>query len=66
VIHNSNAAPAINSVVTKVKSDGDMNVEAFDIHSYANGNACASHPDKAGQAAMGAALASHLKSVLGW
>jgi len=24
------------------------------------------HPDKAGQAAMGAALASHLKSVLGW
>jgi hypothetical protein len=43
-----------------------MNVEAFDIHSYANGNACASHPDKAGQAAMGAALASHLKSVLGW
>jgi lysophospholipase L1-like esterase len=66
VIQNSNAATAINSVVTKAKGDGDMNVEAFDIHSYANGNACASHPDKAGQAAMGAALAAHLKSVLGW
>jgi len=66
VIQQTSSATAIGSAVTKVKSNGDVNIESFDIHAAANGNACASHPDAAGQAAMGAALASHLKSVMAW
>ena len=33
---------------------------------YATAAKLYNYPDKAGQAAMGAALAAHLKSVLGW
>ncbi len=58
---------AINSVVSKLKSDGEQQVEVLSFSSVPNNNtACNQHPNTTAQAAMGALLAARLKSSLSW
>jgi hypothetical protein len=66
VIEWSTSGPDVNQVVSTVKTNGDMNIESFDIRSFANGNGCQGHPDVAGSQAMGTALAAEIKRVLNW
>lgn len=58
---------AINSVVTALKKSGESKVEALSFSSVPNNNtACNQHPNIKAQQAMGALLATRLKSLMNW
>jgi lysophospholipase L1-like esterase len=58
---------AINSVVSALKGGGESQVESLSFSSVPNNNtACNGHPNTAAQKAMGAILATRLKSLMNW
>ena len=58
---------ALNNVVSTLKSGGESKVQTLSFSGVPNNNtACNQHPNTAAQNAMGALLAAHLKSSLGW
>jgi len=56
----------INDVVTAMKAAGETKIEALSVSSAQNNLGCNQHPNVAGQAAMGAVLATRLKTLMGW
>lgn len=56
----------INSVVSALKTGGESKIEMLSLNLVQNNLGCNGHPNAAEQAAMGAALATRLKSLLGW
>jgi len=56
----------INNVVATLKASGETKVEEFSVSSVQNNLGCNQHPNIAGQQAMGNALATRLKTVMGW
>jgi lysophospholipase L1-like esterase len=65
-MYGGNRLTRINDVVGTLKSGGESKVETLSVSSAQNNLGCNGHPNVAGQAAMGAVVASGLKSLLGW
>ena len=63
---NQSAANVVNQMVATLKAGGDPKHSVFDMRPYANTKQCGGHPDMAAAQAMGSALATGLRSVMGW
>ncbi len=63
---NQSAANVVNQMVATLKAGGNPKHSVFDMRPYANTKQCGGHPDMAAAQAMGSALATGLRSVMGW
>ncbi len=65
-MYGGNRQTRIDNVVLALKSGGESKVEMLSVNSAQNNLGCGQHPNVAGQAAMGAVLATRLKSLMNW
>jgi lysophospholipase L1-like esterase len=65
-MYGGNRVTRINNVVATLKSSGESKVEMLSVSLAQNNLGCNQHPNVAGQQAMGAVLATRLKSLMGW
>ena len=63
---DQSAEMTVNQMVATLKAGGDMKHNVFDMRPYANIKQCGGHPDMAASQAMGNALATELRTVMGW
>jgi hypothetical protein len=63
---DQSAANVVNQMVATLKAGGDPKHSVFDMRPYANTKQCGGHPDMAAAQTMGNALATELRSVMGW
>jgi hypothetical protein len=56
----------LNDILATLKSDGESKAEILSLDSVQNNLGCNQHPNVAGQQAMGNALATRLRAVMGW
>jgi hypothetical protein len=56
----------INDVVAALATAGETRVESLSVSAAQNNLGCNQHPNRAGQAAMGAVLTARLQSLMGW
>ncbi len=63
---DQSAANVVSQMVATLKAGGDLKHSVFDMRPYANTKQCGGHPDMAAAQAMGNALATELRSVMGW
>jgi lysophospholipase L1-like esterase len=65
-MYGGNRLTRLNDILATLKSDGESKVEILSLESVQNNLGCNQHPNVAGQQAMGNALATRLRSVMGW